>query len=76
MAVPSSSRPDHCHICGKPACQGDCPKCPKRPLSQCDRGYFLAVVVESGEGFIRYGWVCAECYTQPNKRKETIKSCA
>jgi len=62
MAAPSASRPDRCHICGKPACQGDCPKCQKRKESECDRGFYLPSVISSGDGFIKWGWVCGECW--------------
>lgn len=61
MAAPSSSRPDKCHRCGKSACQGDCHKCPKRKASECSRGFFLPVPVDASGGFIRYGWLCADC---------------
>ncbi len=64
MAAPSSSRPDKCHICGKIACQGDCSKCPKRPISQCDRGFFLPCVIRREYRGIQWGWICAECYKQ------------
>lgn len=68
MAAPKESRPALCHLCGKPACQGECKSCPKKKTGACPEFYTTITERVPGLGTV-HRWAHGRCYLKRGDSK-------